>query len=501
MLSWHPIPVILITISITFLNLSADAQQQFSKQSVVVAHRGAWKQNRLPENSLASLRQAINQKLAGSEFDVRMTSDDSLIISHDPKYNELSIENSTYANLTTFRLSNGEQLPTLRAYILCGLADNQSTSLVCEIKPSELSKERGKVIAAKVIQLVNSLNAQSKVIYISFDYEVLRFLTGLYPKLPIQYLMGDKSPSELKADGIYGADYHLSVFKNHPEWIESARINHIILNAWTVNEAEDMDWLLANGFDFITTNEPELLSEKMKQSPVYNGMKLIWADEFNTDGPPDPAKWDYDLGTGSWGWGNNELEYYTNRSENVRIQDGLLKIKAIRENYTGSTFTSSRIKTQHKFDFKYGKVEVRAKLPQGAGTWPAIWMLGSDIAQNGWPACGEIDIMEHKGNDLNKIFGTLHYPGRSGGNANEGTRMIPDVTNSFHKYSLEWSPSVIRILADDQVINSAPNSESIPFNHNFFLILNLAMGGTFGGSVGAEVNGATMDVDYVRVYQ
>ncbi len=232
--------------------------------NIVVAHRGAWKKNNLPENSIASLKHAIELKCTGSEFDVRMTADDSLIINHDPDYNKLSIEKTNYADLIPFRLSNGEKLPTLSEYIMAGIENNLSTRLVCEIKPSEISKERGKLIAAKVVRLIHELKAEQRVEYISFDYDILKKIIEINPNVITQYLEGNKSPAQLKADGISGADYHFSVFKNHPDWIESAKKNNIILNAWTVNEVADMNWLLANGFNFITTNEPELLLERLK---------------------------------------------------------------------------------------------------------------------------------------------------------------------------------------------------------------------------------------------
>lgn len=237
----------------------------------IVAHRGAWKKNNLPENSIASLKQAIELNCTGSEFDVRMTADDSLVVNHDPHYNNLPIENTTYADLIKFKLSNGEKLPTLREYILAGIKSNSGTRLVCEIKPSVISKERGQIIATKVVQLVQEIKAQQMVAYISFDYDILKKIMELNPTASTQYLDGNKSPDQLKSDGITGADYHFSVFKNHPEWIESAKNNNIILNAWTVNEAADMDWLIANGFDFITTNEPELLQERIKLSSGSDG--------------------------------------------------------------------------------------------------------------------------------------------------------------------------------------------------------------------------------------
>lgn len=230
----------------------------------VIAHRGAWKKNNLPENSIAALQQAIAIKCAGSEFDVRMTADDSLVVNHDPHYNTLEIEKTSYADLSTFKLSNGEKLPTLKEYILAGIENNNATRLVCEIKPSGISKERGIRIAAKTVQLIQELKAKEMVVYISFDYAILKKIMELNPKASTQYLEDDKSFEQLKKDGISGADYHFSSFKNHPERIKEAKKNNLILNAWTVNNAADMDWLILNGFNFITTNEPELLFERIK---------------------------------------------------------------------------------------------------------------------------------------------------------------------------------------------------------------------------------------------
>ena len=232
--------------------------------NVVVAHRGAWKKNGLPENSIASLREAIRLGCTGSEFDVWMTADDSLVINHDAHFNKLTIEQTNYADLEAFKLSNGEKLPTLREYILAGMRNNKTTRLVCEIKPSTVSKARGKDVAERVVKLIQELGAQDKVVYITFDYVMIQHIHSLVPNVPAQYLNGDKSPEELRADGIQGADYHFSVFKKHPEWVEQAKKNGIALNAWTVNEVEDMDRLLAQGFDYITTNEPELLMERIK---------------------------------------------------------------------------------------------------------------------------------------------------------------------------------------------------------------------------------------------
>ena len=232
---------------------------------------------------------------------------------------------------------------------------------------------------------------------------------------------------------------------------------------------------------------------------VTVNLSLVWSDEFNTDGAPDPTIWGYDLGAG--GWGNNESQNYTNRPQNSIVQGGTLKINLIKENYSGSPYTSAKLLSKDKYSFNYGRVEIRAKLPAGGGTWPAIWMLGSNINSSPWPSCGEIDIMEHIGNDLNKIYGTLHYPGRFGGNADGGSRVISNATTEFHKYSLEWSSTSINIYVDDLLIHSVTNTISLPFNKNFFFILNIAMGGNFGGTIDSAVTAATMEIDYIRVYQ
>jgi glycerophosphoryl diester phosphodiesterase len=236
----------------------------------IICHRGAWKKNLLPENSIAALKHAIKLKSAGSEFDVQMTADGTLLINHDAAINNFEIEKTNYSDLIDIKLSNGERLPTLRDYILAGITNNSTTRLICEIKPSIISKERAKLIATNVVKLVHELNAEHYIVYISFDYDILLKIIELNPHAITQYLEGDKSPDQLKKDGITGADYHFSVYNSHPEWIESAKKNKIVLNAWTVNEASDMDNLLAKGFNFITTNEPELLSERIK---IFKSLK------------------------------------------------------------------------------------------------------------------------------------------------------------------------------------------------------------------------------------
>jgi beta-glucanase (GH16 family) len=228
--------------------------------------------------------------------------------------------------------------------------------------------------------------------------------------------------------------------------------------------------------------------------------KLIWADEFNVDGIPDSSKWSFDIGTGDWGWGNNESQYYTNRKENVKVQNGMLKITTVKESYKGSDYTSARIKTQGKFSFRYGKVEIKAKLPFGKGTWPALWMLGENITSVGWPLCGEIDIMEHVGNSEGKIYGTVHYPGFSGGNSISKTINSANVSSEFHIYTLDWSPDAIKFYVDNVLFHTFINTASLPFNQNFFLIVNSAIGGGLGGTIAPDFTSSTFEVDYIRIY-
>lgn len=233
---------------------------------------------------------------------------------------------------------------------------------------------------------------------------------------------------------------------------------------------------------------------------VYVIPKAVFFDEFSVDGAPDSSKWGYDLGNNN-GWGNNEAQYYTNRTQNAVVSNGTLKIKLIKEPFQGYNYTSARLLSKGKYSMKYGKVEIRAKIPSGGGTWPALWMLGNNIDSVGWPACGEIDIMEHVGNQLNRIFGTLHYPGRSGGNADGASVMIPNATTEFHIYSMEWNANTIKIYVDNQLFFTYNNNPNSPFNQNFFFIMNVAMGGNFGGTIDPNVTSATMEVDYIRVYQ
>lgn len=245
-----------------------------------------------------------------------------------------------------------------------------------------------------------------------------------------------------------------------------------------------------------TTTKPVKVTE-----PEVDYTKLVWSDDFEINGAPDATKWNYDLGKGDNGWGNNEKQNYTNAASNVIVEGGSLKITAKKEASGGADYSSARLKTAGKFEFTYGKVEIRAKLPIGKGTWPAIWMLGANFATNPWPACGEIDIMEHVGINQNVVLSTLHYPGHSGGQGNTGSKTIPNVSTEFHVYKVIWSPKSVTTYADDVQIHQVANSASLPFNNNFFLILNVAMGGNLGGTIDPAFTQSTMEIDYVKVFQ
>ena len=231
----------------------------------VVAHRGAWKTNGLPENSIASLKQAIKIGCTGSEFDVHLTADDSLVICHNDDYQGMMIEKSTFAQLAMKPLSNGERIPTLREYITA--ANNQHrTRLVLEIKKSIISNDRTLALTQKCVDEVKMLYAQNIVVYISFDYAACLKVRELDKNANIEYLNGDVAPEKIKADNLNGIDYNLSVFTKHSEWIAEAKKLNVDLNVWTVNKKEDLQFFLDQKFDLITTNEPELLFSLIKNA-------------------------------------------------------------------------------------------------------------------------------------------------------------------------------------------------------------------------------------------
>jgi len=248
----------LYTLSLALL-FTLTAFAQFNN-NVIIAHRGAWKTNNLPENSIASLNSAIDLKCFGSEFDVHLTADNVIVVNHDHQFYDLDIEKSTYAQLLAKQHPNGEKMPTLQAYFTEGLKQKK-TKLILEIKTSEVSLERSLQLTQLCVDMVRQLKAEKQVEYICFSFEVGIRLHELAPKAKIAYLTGDKTPAEAKAVGYTGLDYHYSVYKEHPDYITEAKKLGLTINAWTVNDKPEMESLLNQNVDFITTNEPELLFE------------------------------------------------------------------------------------------------------------------------------------------------------------------------------------------------------------------------------------------------
>lgn len=239
---------------------------------------------------------------------------------------------------------------------------------------------------------------------------------------------------------------------------------------------------------------------------------LVWSDEFDNAGAPDEQKWSYDFGDGCPSvcqWGNNELQYYTRDQKNARVENGHLVIEAIKEPISGYSYSSARLVSKGKGDFLYGKIEVRASLPTGRGTWPAIWMLPTNWKYGSWPASGEIDIMEHVGYEPDSIYGTVHTKSfnHNIGTQKSGALYLPDAESAFRVYGIEWDENKIQFFVDNkpyfQFINDQNGFASWPFDQHFHLVLNQAVGGNWGGSRGVDESiwPRKMLVDYVRVYQ
>jgi beta-glucanase (GH16 family) len=250
-----------------------------------------------------------------------------------------------------------------------------------------------------------------------------------------------------------------------------------------------------------------------KKLSVAAGWKLVWGDEFSKDGLPDSTRWDYDTGTGCpdvCGWGNNELQYYTKEdTNNAVVKNGKLFIKALKQTKENSNYTSARLITKHKGDWLYGRIEVKAKLPAGRGIWPAIWMLPTDWEYGGWPSSGEIDIMENVGHNPDTVFSSVHtktFNHSIGTQKTKGLK-VTDVHTAFHLYAIEWYKDRIDFFIDDNFFFSFKNTSNgfaeWPYDKKFHLLLNIAVGGNWGGQKGIDetIFPGVMEVDYVRVYQ
>jgi len=233
----------------------------------------------------------------------------------------------------------------------------------------------------------------------------------------------------------------------------------------------------------------------------------FWSDEFDYSGKPDTTRWGYDIGGN--GWGNHELQYYTDEIRNARVDNGKLIITAIKEDFGGNKYTSARLVTKYKGDLLYGRVEVKARVPKGRGTWPAIWMLPTDWEYGGWPKSGEIDIMEHVGYNQDHIHMSTHCEAYYWilGNQKTAVKKVPGVSNEFHVYRIDWTPKSIKGYINDELIfinlNEGTGYKAWPFDKRFHLIANIAIGGDWGGKEGVDesVFPATLEVDYVRMYR
>lgn len=243
--------------------------------------------------------------------------------------------------------------------------------------------------------------------------------------------------------------------------------------------------------------------------------KLVWHDEFDGKGLPDSTKWNYEVGDGcpaNCGWGNNQLQYYTEKREvNARLESGYLVIEARKEAFNGAEYTSARLITRGKADWRYGRIEVRARLPYGRGTWPSIWMLPETFeVPTRWPDDGEIDIMEHVGYQMDMVQATAHSNGYNNmlGTQKMGYIQLTSVDKRFHTFSIDWTPTKIEWFVDGKkyhkMVDDGTGSDGWPFNKNpFYLILSLAVGGNWAGSQGIDESiwPQHLEVDYVRVYQ
>ena len=255
------------------------------------------------------------------------------------------------------------------------------------------------------------------------------------------------------------------------------------------------------------TSGNQINSGTIRASEYYFETNPFFADEFNYVGLPDSTSWSYDIG-GS-GWGNNEWQYYTNQLKNASVSDGLLTITALKEDKDGRNYTSARIVTKNKVDLLYGRVEVRAKIPAGIGTWPAIWMLPTDWKYGDWPKSGEIDIMEHVGYDQDVIHFSTHCEAYYHWLNNQKTAVtkIENSTTGFHIYRVDWTPDEILGFIDNELIftntNEKTGYKAWPFDQRFHLILNIAVGGNWGAVKGVDENAfpASMQIDYVRFYR
>ena len=262
--------------------------------------------------------------------------------------------------------------------------------------------------------------------------------------------------------------------------------------------------LLLLVFSISCSKKDNATAQSITENNNIDFSNLLWSEEFDLDGAPSSNNWFLETippNNGSW-W-NNEVQYYTDRRSNSIVENGVLKIIALKEEYQGKSYTSARMTTQNLFEFKYGMIEIKAKLPEGQGTWPALWLLGENIDSIGWPFCGEIDIMEHGDGIPGLVSSAIHLPNSNGNHYFlRGEQTIENPSSAFHIYKAKWTSSKIQFFVDDIKYHEVSLDNSMPFHHPFFIILNVAMGGDFtNNNIDPNFESARMEVDYIRVYQ
>lgn len=377
-------------------------------------------------------------------------------------------------------------------FFSCGGDDDPvETPTAISISVEDIAINEGEDEGNLYIRLQLSLPAEKETTVIINSEDISATAGEDYTAInnaPVQFLAGQQL-----------VEYQVKILGDlFPEGDETFRVNILSADGLTINKGS-AEITILNDDSF-----GPVIPETGYSTPLsYPGMDLIWQDEFDGNAV-DENFWTFEIGTGSWGWGNNESQYY--RKENASIQDGHLIIEAKEESFAGSNYTSTRMITRDNFSFQYGRVDIRANLPFGQGIWPALWMLGDNITSIGWPKCGEIDIMELIGHKPDEVHGTVHWSA-NGQHAFYGksTKLSSGIFNDeFHVFSIIWEENKIQWLLDDQVyhtqnITAADMSE---FREKFFFIFNVAVGGNWPGYPDeTTVFPQFMIVDYIRVFQ
>ena len=543
------------------------AFSQIPPTFTIVGHRGV--PSLMPENSIPGINKAAELGLDGVEFDVSVSRDKKVVVSHDPyfsfdkKGNPISEEmrkdyrlyDMDYAEIKTFDVGSirDKSFPDQKTMklspplLLDLLMESQkfikknkleqifyNVEIKSRPKGDDILHPKPQVFARLVYDEIIKSKMQDYVIIQSFDERILQEFRKFEIKLKVGFLVSNEDGIEKNIEllGFKPDVYSLHFPKVDEETVKYCRKNNIRLIPWTVNKLPAMEKLKALKVDGITTDFPDRAFKVFRRDKDFVNSKydkrndknyeLVWADEFNYSGEPDPKKWSFETGY----FRNREAQYYTGRKENVRVENGNLVIEARKEkvknkdftsvedknwktNKEFSKYTSASIVTKNKAEWQYAKIEVRAKLPKGRGAWSAIWMLGANYNEVGWAECGEIDIMENVGYEPNYIHGTVHTKAY---NHTKGTQVgrkieVAEPWNDYHIYAIEWTPEKIDFMVDGVIYNTFTNEHKTTaewaFDQNFHLRINNAVGGNWGGIKGIDDESfpQRMYVDYVRVYQ